>query len=205
VAATEYVEIPMETYACAPLYSPRAARLYVAGSAASTAVATCNVICVDDTGTQVADMGKGASRDFNFDNAVLLWTSAMVNPNTNFWYPLTQAHLDGLSVRFGFSGDATPDVGLHTILIELAVQPAVAIGIYESNGCSLYVRQDPVSGAAISYLVTTPAGLGATFTHALAGVDQTPIAVAANTVYEHSIGASAVADVTSVGLAPDPS
>jgi hypothetical protein len=202
----DLVTIPMETYTCAPLYSPRAVRWYLAGWAASGNPATLGIKTVDpDDASTIVEIGAG---DHGFDSSAVVWLCVMHrragSPGTTF-YQMTQSRVDALAMQFGRTNDANPDVGLHCVLAELAIQPAAAIGIYESGGHQLYVRQDPNNQAVISYVVTTPAGTrGATLTYALSGVDQTPIYVGPNTVYELSIGAASIDTVTSVGLAPDP-
>jgi hypothetical protein len=109
-------------------------------------------------------------------------------------------------IQAGFSSDATPDIGIHNVLAELAYQPAVVYGVAEAEGgaFNVYVRQDPVSGAVASLLATTPLGTrGATLTWTLNGVDDSQY-VGPNTMYEEVIGASSISEVTAYGLTVDP-
>ena len=203
VATSDYVEIPMENWTAAPDNTIRGARWYLAGWAASGNPASIGVKWYDGT-TEYFFIAVG---DHGFDDTATVWMVGMVrSATTKDYYDIDQTKLNGLAARVGYSDDANPDAGVHCLLLEVAYQPATTYGIYESgDGFTLYVRQDPVTAGVASYLVTTPSGSrGATFTHALDGVDQTPVYVGPNTAYEHSIGASSISTVTSVGLAPDP-
>lgn len=215
VAATDYVDIPIETYPLAPLYCARALRIYWCGWAASTTASTCNLSVVDANSLEAYRAASGTSLDMDFDNSTLRWLTGMLNYTYSGgsalrWYEVNQAILDGLSVRFGFSEDAAPDVGLHAVLFELAVQPAKARGFTsaEDGTFSAYGRFDPVSGALASMVVTTPVGgtRGATLyiDSALSGVPDSQH-VNGDSFAEVSIGATRVSDVAGVALALDPS
>jgi hypothetical protein len=215
-AAGDYVDIPIETYALAPLYTPRALRIYWAGSAVGTNPATCNLVVVDANGVEAYRATSGTSLDFDFDDTTVKWITGMLTrvtsgvPSWAIWYEVTQAILDGLSVRWGYSEDATPDVGLHAVLFELAVQPAKARGLTsaEDGTFSAYGRFDPISGALSSVVVTTPVGgsRGATLylDSALSGVPDSQY-VAGDSFAEVSVGATRVSDVPGYALAVDPS
>jgi hypothetical protein len=207
-ASGDYVTVPMATYTAAPLYSVRAARWYVAGWAASTTTATCHLYGYDNDGVQRAFMWSGATpADPNWDDTTLRWWSQMhyqAPVTTN--YRLSQANVNGLALRFGMSTDATPDIGIHSVLVEVAVQPAQVIGIssVEADAFKAYVRQDPVTQAPVSYAVATPSGTrGATLTVTVDGVDQV-LYVGPNDLQDLSVGAEHVSQVTSIIFAPDP-
>jgi hypothetical protein len=218
VATNDYVDIPMETYALAPLYTARAARLYWWGWAASGNPATCDMKIIDGNSVvayQASPLASGAGGfDFGFDDSTVMCMTAMLGGTTSGYtgsharyYEITQAILDGLAVRWGYAEDANPDVGLHAILIELAVQPAAIYSVIEQEGgaFSVYVRQDPLNSAVASWLVTTPSGTrGATLTWTIDGVDGSQY-VGPNTVYEKSVGAADIRTATTVGLIPDSS
>ena len=205
-ASAEYVEVPMSTMACAPDYSPIAARWYVSGWAATTTAAYVQWQASDGV-NQTQRIGSDV--DSQFDNSTMVWQTTMHStdaPSLNNYYQITQAKVDGFAARMGFSNDATPDAGFHGVLVELVVKPADVHNIMqiEDGAFNVYVRQDPLSAAVVSYLITTPPGArGATFTYALAGVDQTPIYVGPDDVHEVSIGAVDITGVTSCGLTPD--
>jgi hypothetical protein len=210
-AAFDYVQIPMETFDCAGAAvpcAPRAVRWYMAGWAASGTAATCGFVSHD--GTNFIAPGLNGSVDHGFDNALTVWITAMhrISDGSPF-YPFTQAKVDNLIMRFGFSSDATPDVGIHCVLAELAVQPAVTAGAgswaTDTGYAYLYARNDPTTQAVISLLATTPPGTqGATLTYALNGVDQQPIYVPPDTPREVPIGAANIREVTSYGMIIDP-
>jgi hypothetical protein len=202
-ASSEYVEVPMSTYDPAGMHSHRAARWYWAGWAASGSVATC-AMKVLDTGAVVATIASQA--DHGLDASALIWLGGM-HRGPSGAYLLDQAKVDALKFQFGFSNDATPDVGIHTALVELVTQPAKVVGVLEAEGgaFSVYAREDPLTQSSVSYLVTTPAGTrGATFTATIDGSDFSQY-VGPNTTYEKVIGAIDISQVTAIGLYPDAS
>ena len=205
-ASSDYVEIPMETYTAAPMNSHRGARWYWAPWAASTNQAFQRVDMIDGAGAS-STIGYGPG-DGNFDDVNLIWVSRMHRTGlvSTGYYLLDQAKVDGFACRWGFSSDATPDVGLHSVLVELVTQPAIVYGVLgvENDSFRVYVRQDPVSQSAVSYLVTTPSGSrGATFN---ATINGSPFSqyVGPNTTYEKVIGAVDISEVTYIDLSPDP-
>jgi hypothetical protein len=203
-AAGDYCEIPMATFTAAPNNVLRAVRWYAAACAASTAVATLSVKSVDSGGTMVSEVGQFAAAH-GLDATTLRWLSRM-HRGTDSFYQITQARMDGLKLRVGYSGDATPDIGVHAVLAEVAYSPADVIGVLEAEdgAFKVYARQDPNSGAIASYLVTTPAGTrGATANWTIGG-STTSQYVGPNTTYEKVIGSDDIANVTGVGLSPDP-
>jgi hypothetical protein len=122
-------------------------------------------------------------------------------------YLLTQAKLDALTVSVGGSTDANPDVGIHAVLAEVAYAPAIPFGISEAEdgAFSVYVRQDPISQAVASYVVTTPSGTrGATFTWTSPLIGDGSHYTGPNTIWELPVGASNVGDVTGTGFGADP-
>lgn len=207
-ATGDFVTVPMETYDCAAaLCSPRAVRWYVPGWAASGNPATLEIWSVDETANARFDSGIG---DHGFDSTTLVWVCGMQRQQfSNFptYYPLTKARLDALSLNMGVSSDATPDVGIHAILAELAVQPAVTYGINESEAGAfkLYGRFDSKTQGVVSLLATTPSGVrGMTVHTALFGVDQPDQYVGPNTAVEIPVGADDITGLTSVGITLDP-
>lgn len=204
-ASNDYCEIPMDTFTFAPNFVPRAVKWYAVPWAASGTAATLQMafLDVDDPfgGSPVVVIG-----DHGQDDTALIWFCRMHNPGSGKYYELTQARVDGLKARFGYSTDATPDVGLHTVFYELAYCPATVFGgiEMEDGAFTLYVRQDPNSGAIASLLGTTPAGTrGATMTFTIDGTPGTQY-INPNTTGEKSIGAATAANVTAYGLQPDP-
>jgi len=115
--------------------------------------------------------------------------------------------MDALKAQVGLAGDATPDQGIGALYAEVGYQPAFVWGSTEAeNGAfKVYIRQDELSGAHISYLVTTPSGTrGATAYGTIGGSDWSHY-VDPNTTYEHTVGADNVGGVTAgPGLTVDP-
>jgi hypothetical protein len=203
VAASDFVRVPMETYTAAPDNCLRAVRWYVAGWAASGNPASLVVNSNDGT-SQLMQVGLA---DHGFDSSTLRWICGMHrNLADEGPYLISQAKLDASYVEFGGSDDANPDVGVHAILGELAIQPAQVYQMTaaEAGTFTVYVRDDSSSRAIASLLVTTPTGSrGATLYTTISGVDYSDY-VNPNTAWVKSIGATRVDDVTSVGLTPDP-
>jgi hypothetical protein len=205
VATTEYVEVPMETFACAPDYAPMGGRWYWAGWAASGNPASFKCRISDGTSPNFAVFGL---LDSTFDDSSLVWVTRIHNriADLNTFYQFTQAKVDGLAAQFGFSEDANPDAGVHAVLFELIIKPAEVIGLFEAEGgtFNVYGRLDPNSAAIVSLLATTPAGTrGGTLTWTDGGVDGSQY-VGPNTTGEKSFASSSIEDVTSYGFSPDP-
>jgi len=201
--ASNLCKIPMETYAMAANnVVGRGIRMYSLGWAASTSAASLQVQAND--GVTVNPMG-GDAIDAGFDNSGYRWMTKTLRPGASVPYVVTQAKLDALAIEFGNAGDATPDVGIHWALAELATQPAVAYSALEieDGSFSAYVYQDVMSQSMVSVLVTTPAGVrGATLTYTIDGVDGSQY-VGPNTVASKEIGATDISQVTALGLVPD--
>lgn len=201
VATGDHVEFPIDPFVGAPDYALRGARAYLPGYAATGSVATIGAWMWDgETEFTIAPVA-----DHGFAAATAVWLTAMLRPIAAF-YLLTQARMNALKVRIGRAGDAAPDLGFHGIYVEVAYSPATVVGITDIEGGAfmLYARQDPISGAPVSYEVTTPPGTrGATLEYALAGVDQDPLVVGPNTTGEVLIGASNVSDVTYLAFHAD--
>jgi hypothetical protein len=205
VAASDYVEIPMETFTAAPDYVLRAIRWYIAGWAASTTAATLGLKFFD-TAAMGVDLDVAAG-DHGWDNAIMAWICRMHQSPlaTTGYYQPTQARVDALKIRVGFSTDATPDMGIHSVFCEVAYSPATTVGIMDGEGgaFTVYARYDPHSAAIASLLATTPAGTrGMTVTWTIDAVDGSQY-VTPNTTYEKLIGAVDISTVTSLGMFPD--
>lgn len=206
-AVTEYVEVPMESFTLAPNYAPVAGRWYWAGWAASGNPATFKFQPYDGTAPNFGIYGDTV--DAGFDDTSLVWMSLVHNRSAalNSFYQLTQARLDALAARFGFAEDTNPDAGVHAVLFELAIQPAVSVGIIsaEAGDFNVYAKMHLYSGAIVSLLATTPvAGTrGGTLTWTVDGVAGSQY-VNPNSSHEQSLGGVDVASVTQVGFIPDP-
>lgn len=205
VATSDYVEIPMQTFDAAGLHAHRAARWYWAPWGSSGNPCTC-VFGIADTGGILTNISPLA--DHGADDTTLLWLTGMHKSSASQFYVMDQTKVDALRCYWGFSTDANPDVGIHTVLVELVTAPVVVLGsLYvadaDGNAHQVYVRQDPLSASVVSYLITTPPGSrGATFTATIDGSDFSHH-VDANTTYEKVVSASDISQVTACGLTPD--
>lgn len=205
-ASGDYMELPLDTYTAAPGYTARALRWYLAGWAASTSAATIGIRGVDSAGANSHQLF--AVGDPNFDSSATVWISRMHRiPASNLVTPFTQAMVDSLAARVGFSTDANPDVGVHCVLGELVIAPAAEYEIIniEDGLFTVIVRQDPVTSAVVSYLVTVnDTTRGATFDCTIDGAPITSVYVAAGDSHEQVIGGVSIDSVQFVGLTPDP-
>jgi hypothetical protein len=210
-AAGDWVDVPMETYdAAGNGEAIRAMGHYVAGWAASTTAAGFGVSAYDGRDTPDGAGGWSLSLDAGWDSTTLIWAHMMhfKGIDSSEFYPIAQTNLDALVLRPGQSNDATPDVGIHCVLTEVATQPLATwpIGSAESDTFRLYGQFDPVDSKIAGLIATTPAGTrGATVGWAIRGVDQTPQYVAAGQVQTFLTGAESVEDVTSISFTPDAS
>ena len=202
LSGTDYVEIPMTTISAANVNkSIRGVRMLACGWAATTTAATIGFRAFDG----VNEMTLKGAADYAFDASTTApaWVCNMVRGATR--QDWTQAKLDALAFRVGFSSDATPDIGIHAIYAEVALVSATTYRIIEIEGSDFTVDvfQDTDSASVVSYFVTTPPGTrGATFTCTISGVPSS-VYVDPNSTYEQVIGAVDIATVTSVGLEPD--
>lgn len=183
VAATDYVEIPMATFTAAPGNVLRAVRWYVAGCAASTASATMSIKFVD-TGGVVNEIGQLAGHH-GLDATTLRWLCRMHRFGAAYlgtgFYQITQARMDALKVRVGYSGDATPDLGIYAVFAEVAYQPVEPVPVFGQPGGLPRVEQDvdPNSRGIVVLRAYTDTGQTGTLTWYDAAGTPTPVAIAA--------------------------
>jgi hypothetical protein len=204
----DWVNIPMETYdAAGNGEAIRAVGHYVAGWAAATTAA--GIALSGNDGRSGVDGATGWTvADANWDSSTQVWAHWMHHAGVDpaQFYPIPQANLDAMQIVFGQSPDATPDIGIHCVLSEVATQPLATWPVSEVEGgaFTLYGRYDPVDSKLPVLIATTPSGTrGATVTWAIRQVDQTPQYVGPGQVQTFLTGAETVEDVTSVGFSPD--
>jgi hypothetical protein len=173
-ATGDYVNIPMETYPATGVASIRGVKAYVCGWAASATAATIGLRAHDGS----TEHTLAAAADVNFDASTTApaWLCRMVRASGGRidWTPTM---LDALALRLGFSGDASPAIGTHAVLAEVAIQSAPVVTLFGDPDADLRVEQalDPVTGGIIGMIAYTPATHGATLTYEIDGVEQTPI------------------------------
>lgn len=120
---TNYVNLPMTTYALGVHEVINGARMLACGWAADATAATISLRSYNGTTETVLF----ATADPNFSNSTSIpaWVCGMLTTaDIN-----TQAELDALVMRVGRSGDAAPDIGIHAIYVEvdIAVPPPQTI------------------------------------------------------------------------------
>jgi len=202
-----YVQIPMATIVAAPSNVVRGVRMLACGWSAAAQVNTIGLAYQLGSETAVSLYGApNVNPGFTNSTTDPTWQANMVRPVPGQLFMWSQARLDGLKFRMGFSGDATPDVGLHAIYAEVALQPTQTEQVLSAEDGAFTVDEsmDPMTGAPVAYLVTTPAGSrGATFDLTVAG---TPISrsVAANSTHQEIVEAADFATVSDIRLSPDP-
>jgi len=161
-APTEYVSVPMETFACAPDYAPIAGRWYWAGWAASGTTAQFGFRATD-AGISPLTLGLVNPVDAEFDNSTLRWVTVVHRQNANAFYQFTQAIVDSLIAHLGLSNDTNPDAGVLGVVFELVVQAGVADSLIgEAGSVQAAAVKDPTTGAILSVTLDTPADRGAT-------------------------------------------
>jgi len=205
--AAAYVQIPMATVTAAPSNVIRGVRMLACGWSAAAQVNTIGLAYQLGSETAVSLLGSpNVNPGFTNSTTDPTWQANMVRPVPGQLFMWSQARLDGLKFRMGFSGDATPDVGLHAIYAEVALQPTEVVQVLAAEDGAFTVDEsmDPMTGAPVAYLVTTPPGTrGATFDLTVAG---TPISrsVAANTTHTEIVEAAEFTTVSDIKLSPDP-
>jgi hypothetical protein len=159
VAASDYIEFPMAPYALGATEFVNGVRMLVpAWGGTGTGTGTLGLRGWDGT-TETTLVAASTSYDAGSPTAYSatepLWQCAMWQ-STNGW---TQAELDAAALRVGFSTDATPDMGVHAVYLEVAVGRTRA---QQLIGDAAAVEVDPTRLGLMSTTVTTPAEGGAT-------------------------------------------
>lgn len=148
-ATADYVEIPMQTRDAAGNGEViRAVRMYACGWAASATSATIGFRGWE--GSAETTLLSAADPLFQNSTTAPSWVVKMFKP-TGGW---TQAKLDALAFRVGFSGDATPDIGIHSIMAEVALRAGQTQTL---SGDAATVVADPDSQGIVSITTAAPA------------------------------------------------
>jgi len=165
------------------------------GWAGSTASGTIEFRAWD--GTTESGLISGAL-GFTNSTTAPTWAVVVVPRPTGGW---TQAKLDALAFRVGFSTDATPDEGIHAIYAEVAIQPAQTQALF---GTLATQALDPISGGVVGVTVdTTTTGQAADLYYEEGG-SPTTVPVAANTTTTEAIDAPDAPTTNYIALYPDP-
>jgi hypothetical protein len=207
VAASDYMQFPMTTYTCSSQEIIAAVRMVAAmWGGTGTGTGTLGLRGWDGT-TETTLVAVGTSYDADSLTAISatypLWNCAMW-PSGVGW---TQAELDGAALRVGFSTDATPDMGVSALYLEVATRPAIIarqITMGDADEFTADIRLNPYNSASISYLLgSTHATLGATFNYSVSGTPQTAVYVSPSSTQEVVVTAASFGDISDVSLEPD--
>jgi len=201
VATTEYMKFPMDTRAGAPDDGLRAVRWYFLMWAASGTTAFGPGIRVFDGTTEYNWASGGVDHGVDASTTVAYWLVRMMRPtlgSSAAHYLLTQARLDAMEVRIGFSGDATPDVGVLSAFMELAIQPAVTQPLFGSLASQ---ATDAVSGGIVAVSVDAPAGADTTLYYEESGAPTT-VPVTGGTSHTETIDAPDAPTANYIALYP---
>jgi hypothetical protein len=204
VAATEYMEFPMETYTLAATEVIAGAKV-IATMWATSGGGTVTVEIRGWDGTSEASVVPLGSA-FSAAGATAYATNAPtwrvgMWAITNGW---TQAKLDAAAVRFGFSTNIAP--GAAAIYMEIAVGKTRTIHAF---GAVADVAVDPNRLGVVSATVTAPAlGTGDTTLYYEEATVPTSVNIPAGTAVTEQINAAFEADVNYVAIytppEPDP-
>jgi len=121
-AATDYAEFPMATYVIAGPEVATGVRMWAAAWSGTGA----------GSGTMEIRGHDGASEASLFPTGAAWLPGSVTTPSSTVppwvtaqWTPAggwTQAKLDAAALRFGYSNDATPDMGVHNLMLEAAIR-----------------------------------------------------------------------------------
>jgi hypothetical protein len=151
VAASDYMEFPMATYTLGPAEFINGVRMLAPMWSATSAAADLAIRGWDGTVetalATVAAVAMGAPTAVSATAPV--WRCAMWQ-STNGW---TQAELDAAALRVGFSTDATPDIGVEALYLEVAVGKTRTQQVFGDLASS---EQDPTRLGAVSITMDAP-------------------------------------------------
>jgi hypothetical protein len=208
LAASDYMQFPMDTYTCASDEVIAAVRMVAPmWGGTGTGTGTLGIRGYDGT-TETTLVDTSVSYDAASPTALAaaapVWRHAMW-PSVNGW---TQTELDNAVLRVGFSTDATPDMGVSALYLEVATRKALPfrqITMGDNDEFTVDIRVHPYTSGSVSYLLgSTDATRGATFNYAISGTPQTPVYVAPSSTQVVVVNAASFGDISDVSLEPDP-
>jgi hypothetical protein len=204
VAASDYMNFPMTTYTLAAdevIAGVRAFASLWGGTGSGTG--TLGMRGWDGT-TEASFEEPGTS--FDPDSLTTasatypMWYSGMWGVGTRW----TQALLNAAALRVGFSTDATPDMGVSCVGLEVATktitpQRLAAVGENDEFTVEAYVH--PYNSAMIALTVNNDdPTLTAEMTYSVSGTPQTPITVTPGNSTTVDIHADSFGDISDVKL-----
>jgi hypothetical protein len=207
VAASDYMEFPMATYTCAYDEVIAAVRaLFPEWGGTGSGTGTIGYRGYDGT-TETTFQAASASYDADSLTAASAsyprWLAAMW-PSSNGW---TQSELNAAALRVGFSTDATPDMGVHAMYLEVAVRtldPVRVATLGESDEFKVDLYVHPYTSASVSYVITNDdATRDVTFDYSISGTPQTPVVVGPSANSTLQLNADAFGDISDITLTPE--
>lgn len=204
IAASDYVEIPMETYTLGVKEVIAGVRMY-ASLWATSAGGVCTMGIrgwqgVAETVLTAIGTAFNPGQPTAYASTTPVWRVAMW-PSAGGW---SQAKLNAAAVRFGFATDISP--GLSAVYLEVAIAKTKTVPLF---GTMATAEVDPNLLGIISIDVTAPAmGTGdSSLVYEEASIPTT-VGVPEGTLVTSQIGASFDEDVNAVALTwpfePDP-
>jgi hypothetical protein len=196
IGASDYVQLPMQTYQAAPDGAIRGVKWMACGWAAAGTAATIGFRAWDGSAETLL-MAGSIDPEFDASTTSPAWRTGMVKP-AGGW---TQAKLDALAFRVGFSDDAAPDIGVHAIYAEVCVQVAAVQTLF---GTLATQALDPTTGGVLGVTVDTNVTGQAADLYYEEGGTPTDVPVAADTSHNENIDAPDAPTVNYIALYPAP-
>jgi hypothetical protein len=203
-AATNYVQFPMADLTLGAniiaAVKVLAALISTTGAGAGTlSIKGWDGVTEHNTITPSAAMTPGSSTT----------PSATVPPYATGMWPntWTPTKLAAAALRMGYSDDATPDMGVHAMYLEVATRPAITVRQVSIEDAVFTVNLilSPYSSASVAYEVaSSDPARGATFDYSISGTPQTPVYVPPNSTTTVTVAADFFGDISGVTLTPDP-
>lgn len=152
-AASDYMQFPMSTYTLGPTEYIAGVRMLAAiGSGTGSGAGDIAIRGYDGTTetalATVSQLTPGSPTAVS--STAPLWRCAMWQ-STNGW---SQAELDAAALRGGFSADATPDMWIYVLYLEVAIGKTTTQQMF---GTAVSAEVDPTRLGVVSVTATAPA------------------------------------------------
>jgi hypothetical protein len=211
VAASDYIEIPMQTYTLAPNEVIAGVRMIAAmWGGTGTGTGTLEIWGYD--GVTVASLmplrifDAGSPTEYSATEPLWMARAWGATPGT----PWTPTRLNAACIRMGYSNDATPDMGMSAVYLEVATRETVPFVVHR-----LTDDEDPEAVAAVVTETLHPYNSGvqtytvsnndltrtAVFNYSIGGTPQTPVVVdPGDPPVDVTVGAGAFGEVDSTSF-----
>jgi hypothetical protein len=204
-AASDYVEIPMQTRdAAANAEAIRAVKWYFPMWAASGTANSIGLRGYD--GTTETTLFSTADPGADNSTTTPVWICKMHRTlGSALHRTWTQTQLDALTARVGFSGDASPAVGVHAVIAEVAMRAGESRTLF-GGLASIAADPDPNSVIDIEVDATTLSD-DADLVYEV-NASPTTVPVTQGTTHTETVGATVAGEVNYIALVlppePDP-